>query len=193
MLWNSGSKVQYAFRVGLRIQRALRIRHRNGIETPSCSAWSRYHRWPAPAGGGLRLLYAAGAEPSPPSRAAVDGGTSSVPPRLRLSSPSSPLLLRPLRPSTPTWAPYGASFKFSIRLVGLVRARPNHFWFTWCGQVMLQRVHPSRPDWYEEFYASAMDQGMKSYEAEVCNFVSSYDSTFPVTYWIKINESCTQS
>jgi hypothetical protein len=43
-------------------------------------------------------------------------------------------------------------------------------------------VHPSRPDWYEEFYASAMDQGMKSYEAEVSSFVSSYDSTFPFTY-----------
>jgi hypothetical protein len=37
---------------------------------------------------------------------------------------------------------------------------------------MLERVHPSRPDWYEEFYATAMDQGMKSYEAEVCSFVS---------------------
>jgi len=37
--------------------------------------------------------------------------------------------------------------------------------------VMLERVHPSRPDWYEEFYATAMDQGMKSYEAEVWCFV----------------------
>ncbi|XP_066319486.1 uncharacterized protein [Miscanthus floridulus] len=36
--------------------------------------------------------------------------------------------------------------------------------------VMLQRVHPSRPDWYEEFYASAMDQGMKSYEAEIAGY-----------------------
>nr|CAB3448133.1 unnamed protein product [Digitaria exilis] len=34
-------------------------------------------------------------------------------------------------------------------------------------EVMLERVHPSRPDWYEEFYAVAMDQGMKSYEAEL--------------------------
>ncbi|XP_066319487.1 uncharacterized protein [Miscanthus floridulus] len=32
------------------------------------------------------------------------------------------------------------------------------------------RVHPSRPDWYEEFYASAMDQGMKSYEAEIAGY-----------------------
>ncbi|CAD6242416.1 unnamed protein product [Miscanthus lutarioriparius] len=40
----------------------------------------------------------------------------------------------------------------------------------WCTSVMLQRVHPSRPDWYEEFYASAMDQGMKSYEAEIAGY-----------------------
>lgn len=31
-------------------------------------------------------------------------------------------------------------------------------------------MHPSRPDWYEEFYASAMDQGMKSYEAEIAGY-----------------------
>jgi len=36
---------------------------------------------------------------------------------------------------------------------------------------MLERVHPSRPDWYEEFYATAMDQVLKSYEAEVWCFV----------------------
>ncbi|KAJ1281019.1 hypothetical protein BS78_04G276600 [Paspalum vaginatum] len=36
--------------------------------------------------------------------------------------------------------------------------------------VMLQRVHPSRPDWYEEFYATAMDQGMRSYEAEIAGY-----------------------
>ncbi|KAL6635114.1 hypothetical protein ACP70R_027785 [Stipagrostis hirtigluma subsp. patula] len=33
-------------------------------------------------------------------------------------------------------------------------------------EVMLERVHPPRPDWYEEFYATAMDKGMKSYEAQ---------------------------
>ncbi|WOK94262.1 methyltransferase-like protein 7A [Canna indica] len=31
----------------------------------------------------------------------------------------------------------------------------------------LERIHPPRPDWYEELFAKAMDQGMKSYEAEV--------------------------
>lgn len=36
--------------------------------------------------------------------------------------------------------------------------------------VMLQRVHPSRPDWYEEFYATAMNQGMRSYEAEIAGY-----------------------
>lgn len=93
------------------------VRSRLGKEAearrPSCSAsaWSRHHRWPPPAGGGgggIRLLWPAAAKPSPPSRATVDGGTSSVPPRLPLSFLSSPLLLWPLRPSTPTWGPpYG--------------------------------------------------------------------------------------
>lgn len=34
-------------------------------------------------------------------------------------------------------------------------------------KAVLNRVHPPRPDWYEEFYAVAMDASMKSYEAEV--------------------------
>lgn len=34
-------------------------------------------------------------------------------------------------------------------------------------QAVLNKVHPPRPDWYEEFYASVMDSSMKSYEAEV--------------------------
>ncbi|XVE85839.1 hypothetical protein DITRI_Ditri17bG0123600 [Diplodiscus trichospermus] len=37
---------------------------------------------------------------------------------------------------------------------------------------MLNRVHPPRPDWYEEFYASSMDSGMKSYEAEIAGYKS---------------------
>lgn len=32
---------------------------------------------------------------------------------------------------------------------------------------MLNKVHPPRSDWYEEFYASVLDKGMDSYEAEV--------------------------
>lgn len=32
---------------------------------------------------------------------------------------------------------------------------------------MLNKVHPPRPDWYEEFYASVMETSMKSYEDEV--------------------------
>ncbi|KAF9602515.1 hypothetical protein IFM89_029814 [Coptis chinensis] len=32
---------------------------------------------------------------------------------------------------------------------------------------MLNRIHPPRPDWYEEFYALVMEKGMKPYEAEV--------------------------
>ncbi|KAL9999878.1 putative RNA-directed DNA polymerase [Helianthus debilis subsp. tardiflorus] len=34
-------------------------------------------------------------------------------------------------------------------------------------KAVLNRVHPPRPDWYEEFYALAMDASMKSYEDEV--------------------------
>ncbi|KAL8533789.1 hypothetical protein ACS0TY_009980 [Phlomoides rotata] len=37
---------------------------------------------------------------------------------------------------------------------------------------MLNRIHPPRPDWYEEFYASAMDKTMKSYEAEIAGYKS---------------------
>ncbi|KAJ8477472.1 hypothetical protein OPV22_021199 [Ensete ventricosum] len=31
----------------------------------------------------------------------------------------------------------------------------------------LERIHPARPDWYEEIYAQAMEEFMRSYEAEV--------------------------
>ncbi|KAA8529404.1 hypothetical protein F0562_033797 [Nyssa sinensis] len=34
-------------------------------------------------------------------------------------------------------------------------------------QDMLNRVRSPRADWYEEFYASALDKGTKSYEAEI--------------------------
>ncbi|EOY01888.1 S-adenosyl-L-methionine-dependent methyltransferases superfamily protein isoform 1 [Theobroma cacao] len=37
---------------------------------------------------------------------------------------------------------------------------------------LLNRIHPPRPDWYEEFYASVMDSYMKSYEAEVAGYKS---------------------
>ncbi|XP_076947577.1 uncharacterized protein LOC143619568 [Bidens hawaiensis] len=37
---------------------------------------------------------------------------------------------------------------------------------------VLNRVHPPRPDWYEEFYAAAMDASMKSYEAEIAGYKS---------------------
>lgn len=36
-----------------------------------------------------------------------------------------------------------------------------------CIQAVLKRVHPPRPDWYEEFYASVLNTSMKAYEAEV--------------------------
>ncbi|KAK1363305.1 hypothetical protein POM88_038866 [Heracleum sosnowskyi] len=37
---------------------------------------------------------------------------------------------------------------------------------------MLNRIHPPRPDWYEEFYASAMNSTMESYEAEIAGYKS---------------------
>ncbi|KAK2636184.1 hypothetical protein Ddye_030976 [Dipteronia dyeriana] len=37
---------------------------------------------------------------------------------------------------------------------------------------MLNKVHPPRPDWYEEFYASVMNKTMKSYEAEIAGYKS---------------------
>nr|XP_043606460.1 methyltransferase-like protein 7B isoform X2 [Erigeron canadensis] len=37
---------------------------------------------------------------------------------------------------------------------------------------VLNRIHPPRPDWYEEFYAAAMDRTMKSYEAEIAGYKS---------------------
>ncbi|CAN4098154.1 unnamed protein product [Withania somnifera] len=37
---------------------------------------------------------------------------------------------------------------------------------------MLNRLHPPRPDWYEEFYATAMNTSMSSYEAEIEGYKS---------------------
>uniref|UniRef100_A0A803L1S8 Methyltransferase type 11 domain-containing protein n=1 Tax=Chenopodium quinoa TaxID=63459 RepID=A0A803L1S8_CHEQI len=37
---------------------------------------------------------------------------------------------------------------------------------------MLNKIHPPRSDWYEEFYASVMNYGMKEYEAEVAGYKS---------------------
>ncbi|CAK9316720.1 unnamed protein product [Citrullus colocynthis] len=35
---------------------------------------------------------------------------------------------------------------------------------------ILNRVHPPKPDWYEDFYASVLANGMKSYEAEIADY-----------------------
>lgn len=40
-------------------------------------------------------------------------------------------------------------------------------------KAILNRVHPPRPDWYEEFYASVLNsEAMKSYEAEIAAYKS---------------------
>jgi hypothetical protein len=51
---------------------------------------------------------------------------------------------------------------------------------------MVEQVHPSRPDWYEKFYAMAMDKGMKSYEAQVCCFIF-FDKRYAVLYLVLID------
>lgn len=35
---------------------------------------------------------------------------------------------------------------------------------------MIDKFRPARPDWYEEFYAQAIHQGMKSYEAQIAGY-----------------------
>ncbi|KAG1342533.1 putative methyltransferase-like protein [Cocos nucifera] len=35
---------------------------------------------------------------------------------------------------------------------------------------MVERFYPSRPDWYEELYAKALEEGMISYEAEIAAY-----------------------
>ncbi|XP_022151259.1 methyltransferase-like protein 7A [Momordica charantia] len=37
---------------------------------------------------------------------------------------------------------------------------------------ILNRVHPPKPDWYEDFYASVLANGMKPYEAEIADYKS---------------------
>ncbi|KNA21732.1 hypothetical protein SOVF_040760 isoform B [Spinacia oleracea] len=37
---------------------------------------------------------------------------------------------------------------------------------------MLKKIHPPRPDWYEEFYASVLNNSMKEYESEVAVYKS---------------------
>jgi ubiquinone/menaquinone biosynthesis C-methylase UbiE len=37
-------------------------------------------------------------------------------------------------------------------------------------QKMMNKVHPAKPDWYEEFYAIALDRGMKSYDKEIAGY-----------------------
>ncbi|WCJ21299.1 S-adenosyl-L-methionine-dependent methyltransferases superfamily protein [Euphorbia peplus] len=40
-------------------------------------------------------------------------------------------------------------------------------------KAILNRLHPPKPDWYEEFYASVLDSGsMESYEAEISAYKS---------------------
>ncbi|CAK7326108.1 unnamed protein product [Dovyalis caffra] len=39
-------------------------------------------------------------------------------------------------------------------------------------KTVLNRLHPPRPDWYEEFYASVLNSAMEPYEAEVAAYKS---------------------
>uniref|UniRef100_A0A0C9QSB9 TSA: Wollemia nobilis Ref_Wollemi_Transcript_12035_1218 transcribed RNA sequence n=1 Tax=Wollemia nobilis TaxID=56998 RepID=A0A0C9QSB9_9CONI len=42
---------------------------------------------------------------------------------------------------------------------------------------VMNELHPSRPEWYEKLYASLLDKGMKSYEAEVGEALPVLDSS----------------
>ncbi|XP_022968082.1 methyltransferase-like protein 7A isoform X1 [Cucurbita maxima] len=42
---------------------------------------------------------------------------------------------------------------------------------------ILNRVHPPKPDWYEDFYASVLANGMKLYEAEIADYKSQMFAT----------------
>ncbi|KAI3927364.1 hypothetical protein MKX01_027595 [Papaver californicum] len=42
---------------------------------------------------------------------------------------------------------------------------------------MLKRVHPPKPDWYEEFFALVMEKGMASYEEEVGEALPANDAS----------------
>ncbi|XP_026379332.1 uncharacterized protein LOC113273989 isoform X4 [Papaver somniferum] len=46
----------------------------------------------------------------------------------------------------------------------LISNLPQNLW------AMLNRVHPPKPDWYEEFFALVMEKGMASYEDEVAGY-----------------------
>ncbi|KAE9615503.1 putative S-adenosyl-L-methionine-dependent methyltransferase [Lupinus albus] len=48
------------------------------------------------------------------------------------------------------------------------KATNSHFDYT----NLVNKFHPPRPDWYEEFYASVMNSATKSYEAEVARYKS---------------------
>ncbi|KAF4403037.1 hypothetical protein G4B88_010489 [Cannabis sativa] len=51
-------------------------------------------------------------------------------------------------------------------LLPICSAKASHYTDT------LKKIHPPRPDWYEEFYASVLDTSMKSYEAEIAGYKS---------------------
>lgn len=51
-------------------------------------------------------------------------------------------------------------------------------------QATLKRYRPPRPDWYEEVYAKAMDQCMKSYESEVALAMQLCSSRVQLAYLI---------
>ncbi|KAJ6811757.1 methyltransferase-like protein 7A [Iris pallida] len=46
--------------------------------------------------------------------------------------------------------------------------------------VVMEKVHPQRPDWYEEFFAEAMQQGMRSYETEIGSYKKELFNRLPV-------------
>ncbi|XP_016513877.1 uncharacterized protein LOC107830753 [Nicotiana tabacum] len=64
------------------------------------------------------------------------------------------------------------SFMAAVGAASLLPIHPSHASDYTDPMAMLNRLHPPRPDWYEEFFAAAMNTSMKSYESEIEGYKS---------------------
>lgn len=90
----------------------------------------------------------------------------------------------PSRPSSPVAVPYqsltpsllcscGRRHLIQACATALLPISPSHATpLLSDSTAMLNRVHPPRPDWYEELYAAVLDKGMEAYEAEIAGYKS---------------------
>eukprot|EP01018_Ginkgo_biloba_P038308 Gb_09192 [translate_table: standard] len=61
------------------------------------------------------------------------------------------------------------SFATLLSMTSPAMADPSGDLFSKAEKI-IDEVHPPKPGWYEEFYAITMEQGMKSYEAEIAGY-----------------------